>query len=574
MYETHGRIKVKTTAEQQEAKRKEREKKLKLYNAGTEAVFLKRRNKEFDEEGLKLSGEILAVNPDIYSFWNFRREIFIHLRDKREEAELQKVFVDELHFLEACLKVNPKSYGAWHHRCFVMDAIPEPDWVRELQLCNAFLNLDERNFHCWDYRRHVVLCSNVNLEEELQYTTQKIQSNFSNYSSWHYRSKLLPVIHPDSNHPVAVQEDVLLKEFEVVQNAVFTDPDDQSAWFYQRWLLGRGKKKLQICCVHISRDLQRIVVLLSRPVMMGQGHSLTVSINSTPVKGKWRTITRSGMYSTLWVLDLSDQCLPVDSEAAVTVTLLDDRYCTKFSEGLHLMPNQEETWAVAEFKQGTRFSTELSAAASSTMVQELDSIRELHSVEPDNKWVLLTMVHLMKATDPEHTKYDTELEESFNKLVAVDAMRKSYYKDLRSRFMIESVLESHDSKVRDVKLCQQGLTCLYHTDWMVLVNSLDLSQNSLTSIKGLSDLQCLRSLNLDSNQLADLKGLGCCRRLTDLSVKNNLIRHVEVFEELRTCVYLKKLSVAGNPVCAIEDYVTRICAVNKTLQSVDERDSS
>ncbi|XP_069128130.1 geranylgeranyl transferase type-2 subunit alpha-like isoform X3 [Argopecten irradians] len=570
----HGRIKVKTTAEQQEAKRKEREKKLKLYNAGTEAVFLKRRNKEFDEEGLKLSGEILAVNPDIYSFWNFRREIFIHLRDKREEAELQKVFVDELHFLEACLKVNPKSYGAWHHRCFVMDAIPEPDWVRELQLCNAFLNLDERNFHCWDYRRHVVLCSNVNLEEELQYTTQKIQSNFSNYSSWHYRSKLLPVIHPDSNHPVAVQEDVLLKEFEVVQNAVFTDPDDQSAWFYQRWLLGRGKKKLQICCVHISRDLQRIVVLLSRPVMMGQGHSLTVSINSTPVKGKWRTITRSGMYSTLWVLDLSDQCLPVDSEAAVTVTLLDDRYCTKFSEGLHLMPNQEETWAVAEFKQGTRFSTELSAAASSTMVQELDSIRELHSVEPDNKWVLLTMVHLMKATDPEHTKYDTELEESFNKLVAVDAMRKSYYKDLRSRFMIESVLESHDSKVRDVKLCQQGLTCLYHTDWMVLVNSLDLSQNSLTSIKGLSDLQCLRSLNLDSNQLADLKGLGCCRRLTDLSVKNNLIRHVEVFEELRTCVYLKKLSVAGNPVCAIEDYVTRICAVNKTLQSVDERDSS
>ncbi|XP_021342299.1 geranylgeranyl transferase type-2 subunit alpha-like [Mizuhopecten yessoensis] len=569
----HGRIKVKTTAEQQEAKRKEREKKLKIYNAGTEAVFQKRKNKEFDEEGLKLSGELLGVNPDIYSFWNFRREIFIDLQDKREEAELQKLLQDELHFLEACLKVNPKSYGAWHHRCFVMDAIPEPDWGRELHLCNTFLNLDERNFHCWDYRRHVVLRSNVNLDEELQYTTQKIQSNFSNYSSWHYRSKLLPVIHPDSSHPVAVQEDVLLKEFEVVQNAVFTDPDDQSAWFYQRWLLGRGQKKLQICCVHVSRDLQRIVVLLSRPVMMGQGHCLTVSIDTTPVAGKWRTITGSRMYSTLWVIDLPDQSLPVDKQASIAVTLMDDRYCTKFSEGLQLMPDQEETWAVAEFKQGSRFSTELSAAATSTMAQELESIRELQSLEPNNKWVLLTMIHLMKAIDPEHTKYAAELEESFNKLAAVDTMRKSYYWDLRSKFLIESVLESHDSKVRDVKLCQRGLSCLYHTDWMVLVTSIDLSQNYLKSVRSLSDLQCLRSLNLDNNQLADLQGLAFCRRLTDLSVKNNSICNVEVFEELRTCVFLKKLSVAGNPVCAIEDNVTKICALNKSLQVVDEQDS-
>lgn len=37
----HGRLKVKTTAEQQEAKRKERDRKLKLYTAGTSKVFSK-----------------------------------------------------------------------------------------------------------------------------------------------------------------------------------------------------------------------------------------------------------------------------------------------------------------------------------------------------------------------------------------------------------------------------------------------------------------------------------------------------------------------------------------------------
>ena len=67
------------------------------------------------------------------------------------------------------------------------------------------LSLDSRNFHGWGYRRTVVNAlespelqsdgsASTLTEQEFDYTTKMINTNLSNFSAWHTRSKLIPKV--------------------------------------------------------------------------------------------------------------------------------------------------------------------------------------------------------------------------------------------------------------------------------------------------------------------------------------------------------------------------------------------
>uniref|UniRef100_A0A3B3ZY69 Geranylgeranyl transferase type-2 subunit alpha n=1 Tax=Periophthalmus magnuspinnatus TaxID=409849 RepID=A0A3B3ZY69_9GOBI len=503
----HGRVKVKTTAQQEEEKKKEREKKLKIYVAARDACFAKRKEGIKDEEALELTQQLLSSNPDFATLWNQRREILMHLETIKDEDEMQKIYESELHFLESCLKVNPKSYGSWFHRGWVSARLPRPNWVRELSLCDRCLSLDDRNFHCWDYRRMVVKMSGVPVEKELEFTDRLIGSNFSNYSSWHYRSTLLPLLHPESPDPKSsgdppssqahshrVCEEQLLKEYELVQNAFFTDPNDQSAWFYYRWLLGRADREEMISCVYVSRDEERVVVGFSRPV------NVNVFI--------------------LFV-EVILECLAV--VLLFSIVLLGT---IQWSTNVNVLV----------------FRSELSVEKTSVLQSELQSCNQLQELEPLNKWCLLTIILLMRALDP--LRYEKETLAHFETLKEVDPMRSAYYSDLCSKFMIENtILKMEYAEVRVFSISDKNLTTLCHLDQLVLVTHINLSSNQLHRLPlQFAMLQCLEVLEADSNLIENLEGLYHLPNLEEVLLRNNNL------QPLASCPKLKHLDLRGNPV--------------------------
>ncbi|XP_062871339.1 geranylgeranyl transferase type-2 subunit alpha [Trichomycterus rosablanca] len=559
----HGRVKVKTTAQQEEEKRKEREKKLKVYVTVRDAIFKKRSDGELDEEALQLTQQLLSSNPDFATLWNYRREILLHLETIKEKEEMQKLYEAELFFIESCLKVNPKSYGSWHHRGWVSYRLPKPDWKRELSLCDRCLSLDDRNFHCWDYRRLVVKESGVSVEQELQFTDRLIGSNFSNYSSWHYRSTLLPLLHPQSSSESAqpcqnntspqshrVCEEQLLKEYELVQNAFFTDPNDQSAWFYYRWLLGRAEREDLISCVYVNREGGRVAVAFSKPVNALTMELMVVS-NGQPQRGEWKSVHPQLRYSPVWVFQIPpDMFIDINNEHNLTVTWMEKH----IHKDCSLYRGQSESWCRDSATDQGLFRSELSVEKTSVLESELQSCNQLLELEPQNKWCLLTIILLMRALDP--LGYEKETLAHFQTLMEVDPMRSSYYSDLCSKFMIENtIMKMEYAEVRVFSLSDKNLSTLCHLDQLLLVTHINLSSNKLVRLPPqFAMLHCLEVLEVDDNAIENVEGLYQLPQLEEVSLKNNHISKVSDLTPLASCPKLTRLDLRGNPVTKISNF--------------------
>lgn len=205
-------------------------------------VLKLRDSKEFDAHAsLKVTGELLLLNPDLMTAWNLRKKALLSLLHNKECEALIK---EELEFGVSAIKVNPKSYGAWYHRKWLITKLHDFGvhfgLVVEIKLCSKLLDLDSRNFHCWNYRWFLFQTFDVSVQDEFNFTTQMIYKNFSNYSAWHRRSLLFPMLMDNLNGEEVRK--AIINDLKLIKSAYFTEPADQSCWFYLRWIIDFGAR--------------------------------------------------------------------------------------------------------------------------------------------------------------------------------------------------------------------------------------------------------------------------------------------------------------------------------------------
>ena len=330
------------------------------------------------KQHLQLLDKMLRVNPDPLHLWNHRRRLLLPIMRRNNNNDgrddVSEWVAIELSLTQAGLERNPKAYGAWFQRKWVLQqaisassstttsssssssSISNAATIatattlisNELGLTELFLQRDERNFHCWNYRRFVVGLeldtttatttttgttlpggyystgawslalstdavqeapvnknqpaqqvligpqivpqksgkdSNNNsaaetttatttklnatssitiqaiLQREWDFTQTKIVENFSNFSAFHHRSKLLllvsatndtygndndnnktvmswtPVKNTTSTDDSSVVQTIAQAEWKLMENIMFTEPDDQTIWWYHRFVV-------------------------------------------------------------------------------------------------------------------------------------------------------------------------------------------------------------------------------------------------------------------------------------------------------------------------------------------------
>lgn len=222
--------------------------------------------------------------------------------------QLKALIKNEMEMLVGLAMKDPKSYQLWHHRKWMFlkiweletqmkaqGKISKPCVAMDIKICDKFLMKDERNFHAWNYR-----CFLINyllerfpdeaiqvLEKELKFLQDKLDSNFSNYSAIHFKTKYL-TRHYALSSGKSISDDnyatlsmpALRRELSFVSQGLYIAPYEQSLWIYVGWLIDR-KTIVSIIGVDIDDSIVSIDIDCDQAMIDTVSRHLVVDIDDS-----------------------------------------------------------------------------------------------------------------------------------------------------------------------------------------------------------------------------------------------------------------------------------------------------
>ncbi|XP_010475361.1 PREDICTED: geranylgeranyl transferase type-2 subunit alpha 2-like [Camelina sativa] len=560
--------------------------------------------KIYTKEAIQLSAKLQEINPEAYTAWNYRKLAVEYNLDSADPSLVNSILDKELEVVENALKRNLKSYGAWYHRKWVLSKGQCSSLDKELQLLNKYQKLDDeikknlvlRNFHLWNYRRFVVELTKTSEQDELQHTTDMINDNFSNYSAWHNRSVLLSSLVAKKADGFMPKE-TIRREFDYVHNAIFTEEDDQSGWFYYLWLLdqtvkmetplraspwpsdgsniilsgpgcfnGSSSKFTTYCSESGSFPL----ILYFDQAVSGVSSS-TVTIDSELKSNEdlvWEPVPeKNSQVSCVWVARLKfDRTEPVK----VKVSLGKSRGIVS-STGCNLITPYEFVFTVhiddtvGESQEGIISWTDGFDSWDAQSSKDLNSLITLDQLEvdtgfewrkqaikieieqfrklPDSKFGKLNLAKLLMAEETMISDDDAvkgvhykEILQLYNDLMALDSWHDQYYKDEHSVALLRKVTSSTESLTRH----------LFRNRNMNSIVCLRLNNLTLSRIAALEKLLFVQMLDLSHNELHSAEGLEAMQLLCCLNLSHNRIKSFSALHSLRHLKQLRVLDVSHN----------------------------
>ncbi|KAF9914588.1 hypothetical protein BX616_007974 [Lobosporangium transversale] len=554
-------------------------------------------SKKRDNDALRVTTLLLRKSPDYYTIWNVRRIILQEgFLDKADDEAVDKIYNGELEFVQENLKLNPKSYWMWNHRRWCLEHMKQPHWDRELAMVSKFLELDARNFHGWDYRRYIIRQLDLKdrnatervlerAQSEFDFTAKKISQNFSNYSAWHNRSTLLIKLSQDMTEEE--RQAAADNEFDLIKNAIYTDPEDQSAWLYDLWLIGKEERSISVLgATVISFHPLEVVVAFDETVKLCNPFTVSTMLDhvAVPLQGEWKATGSDSSMGSIWIFQ---QAPGAEYGPTVEIVIFPDDVCgvrsgsrltsavcfeaetleqdfsnisgrlNRLAIGQNLMcdvskrigpvPEPDGTMETQRTKSKflvTSLTTSNSLKDRVTLLdREIAVVRELMELEPDSKWpiqILSTLLSELRETVSIHSAQaktiDDECIELQEKLISIDPLRQERYEDRRTQLVFDREtlhlikdskrfpeIEFADEQPKDLDLSMRGLTHIPISSYLMHLHTLNLDSNAITSTRFLRNLLNVRHLNLSNNLIEQLEGLQHAPSLEFLLLENNMI---------------------------------------------------